>query len=224
MRVRPFVMSARPVFARTRRLPGRRRAPGLGFAVHGLGAAALSLAAAIATVGTLSAEQGAAPPRAAEVAPVASDATRADVAESRAAEGTLVAGAAVPQGWAFELSHAIMSPFCPGLALSECPSPQAAELRDWIIEQERLGLSRADVEAQLFLQYGDQLLQAPRPEGFGLLAYALPAAGLLIGFALMARTLAGVRRRRAEAAAPSATQGAGVAPEIERLLNAEIGD
>ncbi len=174
---------------------GISEAPGPGFALT-LAATVLAASLALATAGAVSAEQ----------------------------EGAPVAGAAVPQGWAFELSHDIMSPFCPGLALSECPSPQAAELRDWIIEQERLGLSREDVEAQLFLQYGDQLLQAPRPEGFGLLAYALPAAGLLIGFALMARTLAGARRRRAGAGASPASQGAVVDPEIKRLLNAEIGE
>ena len=51
---------------------------------------------------------------------------------------------AEPEGWAYELSHEIMSPFCPGRSLADCPSPQAESLRAWILVQEATGRSQAD--------------------------------------------------------------------------------
>jgi cytochrome c-type biogenesis protein CcmH/NrfF len=87
--------------------------------------------------------------------------------------------------WAYELSHNLMSPFCPGRTLSECPSPQADELRLWILEQARAGATREEVEAELFRSFGDQLRQAPRAEGIGLLAYAVPGVFLVAGAGLL---------------------------------------
>ena len=78
-----------------------------------------------------------------------------------------------------------MSPYCPGRSLVECPSPQATELRLWIQAQERAGVSRESVEARLLQQFGDQLRQAPRAEGFGLWAYLVPAGALLAGLGLV---------------------------------------
>ena len=68
-------------------------------------------------------------------------------------------------GWAYELADEIMSPYCPGRALSECPSGNADAMRRWIIEQEQAGVDRAEVEEALYARFGDQLLQAPKPEG-----------------------------------------------------------
>jgi cytochrome c-type biogenesis protein CcmH/NrfF len=89
------------------------------------------------------------------------------------------------EAWAYELSHNLMSPYCPGRTLSECPSPQADELRLWILEQARAGATREEVESELFRSFGDQLRQAPRAEGIGLVAYAVPGVFLLAGGALL---------------------------------------
>ena len=99
--------------------------------------------------------------------------------------------------WAYELSHSLMSPYSPGRTLSDCPSPEADRLRLWILEQARAGATRDEVEAELFRSFGDQLLQAPRAEGIGLLAYAVPGVFLLAGAALLAAFL---RRGRGGAA------------------------
>jgi cytochrome c-type biogenesis protein CcmH len=109
----------------------------------------------------------------------------------------LALGAAAPasadpardEQWAYDLSHNLMSPYCPGRTLSDCPSPQADELRLWILEQARAGATREEVEAELFRSFGDQLRQAPRAEGFGLLAYAVPGVFLLAGGVLLAAFL-----------------------------------
>ena len=47
------------------------------------------------------------------------------------------------RGWAYDLMNELMSPYCPGRSLIECPSPDATELRLWIQGQEAAGVSRA---------------------------------------------------------------------------------
>ena len=124
-------------------------------------------------------------------------------------------------GWGYELGNELMSPFCPGRALAECPSPNAADLRQWILDQEEAGVSREAVEEQLFARWGDQLRQSPRAEGVGLVAYVVPALAVLVGAAIVAFFL---RRQAAArpAAAPPAAPAAGVDPELERLIDQEL--
>jgi cytochrome c-type biogenesis protein CcmH/NrfF len=102
-----------------------------------------------------------------------------------AAAPVAVSAATDQETWAYDLAHELMSPYCPGRALAECPSPQADELRLWIIEQARAGATRAEVEAELAANFGDQIRQAPRAEGIGLVAYVVPAAFVAAGAALL---------------------------------------
>jgi cytochrome c-type biogenesis protein CcmH/NrfF len=96
------------------------------------------------------------------------------------------AAAAEPdERWAYDLAHDLMSPYCPGRALAECPSPQADQLRLWIIGQARAGATREQVEAELAANFGDQIRQAPRAEGIGVVAYALPVAFVVGGAVLL---------------------------------------
>ena len=106
------------------------------------------------------------------------------------------------EAWAYDLARDLMSPYCPGRALAECPSPQADALRLWILQQARAGASREQVEAQLLQTFGDKLLQAPRAEGMGLVAYVVPAVLVVAGAGLLALFL---RRQSAAAAAERAT-------------------
>lgn len=133
----------------------------------------------------------------------------------------LAAGAEEPAtaSWSYDLSNSLMSPYCPGRTLIDCTSPQAAELREWIAEQEKAGVSREQVERTLYLEFGDAILQAPKPTGFGLAAYVIPAVALLAGGALVFVFL----RRQAAARAPSvATKAALADPEIDRLIDEEM--
>ena len=90
------------------------------------------------------------------------------------------------ESWAYDLAHELMSPYCPGRSLAECPSPQADQLRLWIIGQARAGRTREQVETELAANFGDQIRQAPRAEGIGLVAYAVPAGFVVVGAALLA--------------------------------------
>ena len=135
-------------------------------------------------------------------------------AGSARAEGAAGAEAA---HWSHDLERELMSPYCPGRSLVECPSPSATELRLWIQGQERAGVSRAAVEQRLFQEFEDKLRQAPRPEGFGLWAYLVPVAALLAGAAFVIGFL---RRETRERAQPAALP---LDPELVREIDRELG-
>ncbi|MCH2409781.1 cytochrome c-type biogenesis protein CcmH [Myxococcota bacterium] len=113
-----------------------------------------------------------------------------------------------------------MSPYCPGRALSECPSSAAEELRLWIIQQENSGMSREFVESALFTRYGDILLQAPKAEGVGLIAYVVPG-GLFVVIGLVG--LVFILRRRQIMAVDLGKINPEVSKKIdEDLLNRDL--
>ncbi len=132
-----------------------------------------------------------------------------------AAQGEAVAE---PEGWAYKLPNRLMSPFCPGRTLSACTSPQADELRMWLIVQEAAGRSREDVEAELFERYGDILRPAPRAEGFGLTAYVFPVVAFLVGGVIVFAFL----RRQTRAARPSEPSPGEPDPELEKIIDREL--
>jgi len=127
--------------------------------------------------------------------------------------------AAAADTWHQELWTGLMSPFCPGRILIDCPSPQAAELREWIAAQEAAGRSRQEVEAQLYAQFGDVILQAPKPRGFGLAAYVIPLAAFAVGGAVVWLFLR--RQSRGGPLEPPPARAA-VDPEVERLIDEEL--
>ncbi len=116
--------------------------------------------------------------------------------------------------WGYELAHELMSPWCPGFALPDCSSGYASELRLWILEQEKLGRPRAAVKAEILARYGEKMLQAPSAEGRGVLAYAIPAALILVGLAVLVRFL----RRQGAAAAPASSAD----PQLLSRVDAEF--
>lgn len=123
-------------------------------------------------------------------------------------------------GWAYELSDELMSPYCPGRALSECPSSAAEELRLWIIQQENSGMSRESVESALLTRYGDILLQTPKAEGVGLIAYVVPG-GLFVVIGLVG--LVFILRRRQIMAVDLGKINPEVSKKIdEDLLNRDL--
>jgi cytochrome c-type biogenesis protein CcmH/NrfF len=140
---------------------------------------------------------------------------------ARIREASSSSPVAASAGWSHELEHSLMSPYCPGRALTECPSPQATELRLWIQAQERAGVPRSEVEARLFQEFGDQLRVSPRAEGWGLWAYLVPAFALLAGGVVVF----GFLRRQGGAGSASAVPApASVAdPELAREIERELG-
>ena len=73
----------------------------------------------------------------------------------------LIAGAAQARDWGYDLGDELMSPFCPGRSLATCPSPNAAELVQWIVTQEAAGVTREQVIEILIERFGEEILGAP---------------------------------------------------------------
>lgn len=111
------------------------------------------------------------------------------------------------ESWGYALAHELMSPYCPGRTLAACTSDQAAELRQWILLQEAAGASREEVVAILEQRFGDVIRSSPEAEGWGLAAWLLPGAALLVGALAVVMVL-----RRMVAQEPSAAPVAGPTP------------
>ncbi len=110
---------------------------------------------------------------------------------------TFVNGVETPQV-AREIIDGSMSPYCPGLTLSACPSPSADSLRQAIIVRVQQGESRARIVADLEAHYGDAIRAAPAPSGFGLVGWSVPAIAFAIGALVLMRWL----RRATRTASP----------------------
>jgi cytochrome c-type biogenesis protein CcmH/NrfF len=102
-----------------------------------------------------------------------------------------------------ELSHDLMSPYCPGRTIATCPSPQARKLEAQILDQARAGKSREEIESTLVARFPDIRGYIGRPE----LVWGTAVAALiaLVGLFLAARRwVRGGPQRAVPAASPDA--------------------
>ena len=83
---------------------------------------------------------------------------------------------AVAQGAIAELR----SPYCPGLMLEVCPSPQAELLRDSIRELAATGRTKQELVEWTLARHGEEWRAIPRRSGVGLWAWLIPPV-LLVG-------------------------------------------
>lgn len=100
--------------------------------------------------------------------------------------------------------ESVLSPFCPGRLLRDCPSTAAHELKDKIRGMVVEGKSRADIQSYLFALYGNGIRSVPAHEGFGNVAWWAPTVFLLSGLGILGLWLRS-KRAREEAAAPPVT-------------------
>jgi cytochrome c-type biogenesis protein CcmH len=86
-----------------------------------------------------------------------------------------------PEDLANDISNKVMSPYCPGVTLHDCPSQNALELRDDIENYARDGMTEAEIMDRLEADFGPAIRAEPSSEGAGILAWILPSIALLIG-------------------------------------------
>lgn len=113
---------------------------------------------------------------------------------------------------ALELYQQVMSPFCPGRALSDCPSSKAHDLKSEMRRELEAGTPPDQILSGVFAKYGDQYRAVPGFSGFALLAWVAPIVFLVTGL-LVALRLASARRVRAYIT--DSSQGAQIAPKSE---------
>lgn len=127
---------------------------------------------------------------------------------------------AAPQDIANDISEHVMSPFCPGVTLHDCPSDSAVALRDRITEMAEDGFTREQIMTVLEREYGETIRAEPPRSGRGLIAWVLPLIAV-VGAVWIAWVLL---RRWARVPAPSA----GYDPDVHitaadrRRLDAEL--
>ncbi len=140
-----------------------------------------------------------------------------------AAALTVVAGVGIGNARDFspEVEHdagkvfgSVMSPFCPGKLIGDCPSPAAVELRETIRERIEAGESADAIRDELYDTYGEVLRAAPTFEGFDLLAWLVPP--VLISLCALA-ILIWIRRRRTDLSTT-----AGSPPELDAASRARV--
>ncbi len=119
-----------------------------------------------------------------------------------------------------KLFDELLSPFCPGLTLKNCPSSPADSLRRSIRSHLDRGESIGDIKAALVDAYGETILGAPPATGFNLVLWVLPWVSVAAAGAVLARLI--LRRRRRER--PVAVVEAEPAPDEERRLAAIMRD
>jgi cytochrome c-type biogenesis protein CcmH len=75
----------------------------------------------------------------------------------------------------------LMSPFCPGLTLANCPSPYAETLRVSIRARLDAGERPDSIVESLVAAFGEGIRGAPPARGMGLALWILPVAAVVAG-------------------------------------------
>ena len=115
-----------------------------------------------------------------------------------------------------ELEGEVMCPVC-GTTLDQSDSPAAQQIKRVIANRIAAGDSKSEIKDRLVAEYGEAILAAPPRKGFGLLAWWLPVAGILVAAALV-----GIGAWRWARAREPATTGSRLDPALERRLDDEL--
>jgi len=126
-----------------------------------------------------------------------------------AAQSTTPPAAAQAQA----LYREVMSPFCPGLTLADCPSPQAFERRGDIERRLKNGESRQAIVDELVAAYGPQILSDPSDTPIGRIVWGVP----IVLSVLAAGGLAWFLRRITRFPGAASEGGSESADERDRL-------
>lgn len=140
--------------------------------------------------------------------------------ETRKPDVTLAHGEVDPD--AARLIDQVMSPFCPGLILTNCPTLAADSLRRSIRDRFKAGATREQVMRELSATYGDVIKSAPEQSGFGLLAWVVPGLGVFVAGLFLTAFIR--RRRPPEPPPPSASTRVDAASPLDAELTARLRD
>ena len=141
----------------------------------------------------------------------------------RAAIAAAAALAAAPAAWGGEgrptltdLEDELMCPTC-GTTLDQSDAPVARQMKMYIRARIAAGDSKDEIKQRLVDDFGEEVLAAPPKEGFNLLAWLLPLAGLAV--AVPALGFAAWRWSRGREPPPAREE---LDTELERRLDREL--
>ena len=124
-----------------------------------------------------------------------------------------------PQDVASDISREMVSPYCPGVTLHDCPSDSSHELRRQIAGWAESGMTEDEIWQRLEAEFGSDIRATPSTSGSGLWAWLLPIAAGLAGVALLVLLATKWSRK---GAAESAAVDPDVTPEQRRRLDVEL--
>jgi cytochrome c-type biogenesis protein CcmH/NrfF len=115
-----------------------------------------------------------------------------------------------------ELEGEVMCPVCE-TTLDQSSSPAAQQIKRVIATRIAAGDTKTQIKDRLVAEYGDAILAAPPREGFGLVAWWLPVAGIVA-----AAVVVGVGAWRWARSREPAPVGPPLDPSSERRLDDEL--
>jgi cytochrome c-type biogenesis protein CcmH/NrfF len=125
-----------------------------------------------------------------------------------------------------ELEREVYCPTCKTL-LAVSNAPIAERMREFIRARIGAGDTKSEIRDALVAEFGEAVLAAPPKEGFNLLAWVLPFAGLavagvVVGLLAWRWTRLGRGARSSRQGEPSLDGHRRLDPEVERRLDEEL--
>lgn len=130
---------------------------------------------------------------------------------------------------AVEAIDQLYSPYCTGFMLEICTAPASAILRDSINNLAGEGWSSDELVEWMVANHGEEYRAVPLRKGWGIWAWVLPPAGLILGLSVIVLFLrrrvreAGANAKRSDNLSPhSPAASSGVTGEDEERLRSAI--
>ncbi len=120
-----------------------------------------------------------------------------------------------------ELETMLICPTC-HTTLDQSDAPIARRMKRFIVARIAAGDSASQIKAKLVAQFGEAVLAAPPKNGFDLLAWWLPLAGIAAGAGVLGIAAWRWSSRRGGTSPPALAGGPPLAPELERRLDEEL--
>jgi len=120
---------------------------------------------------------------------------------------------------AYDMYQQVLSPFCPGRSLNDCPSSKAHELKQEMRQKLEQGVAPETIIEEVFVKFGEQYRAVPSYSGFGKLVWWVPGGFLLAGVGIIAVLARGKRRAPAVKHVPSDTA---LSDEMRRTIEREL--
>lgn len=121
-----------------------------------------------------------------------------------------------------QVEHEVMCPTCHTL-LELSHAPIAERMRAFIRRRIAAGDDDAEIKRRLVAEFGEGVLAAPPAQGFGLVAWLLPAGGVVAVGAVVGVALRRWRRDHDVAGGPAGTASP-LDPALARRLDRELAD
>ena len=117
------------------------------------------------------------------------------------------------------LEGMLIAPCCFANTVAEHRSPLSDQVREEVRALVAGGATETEILDTFVAKYGERILAAPKPQGFNLLAYILPAVALAAGLLLIAFTL---HRHRPRPVEPSAVPPETASDALRARMEAEL--